>query len=101
MPVGKVGGDELNPRQILGESAVGGSEANRRLAAGEPDESDRLGVLIVRLVQFRAYLGFQYSHIGSHIVYFCNVSAGEREFPAFFVKEGGNEEMGPVSRFIY
>ncbi len=35
------------------------------------------------LVQFRAYLGFQNSHIGSHIVYFYNVSAGERKFPAF------------------
>jgi len=33
-----------------------------------------------RLVQFGAHRDLQGSHIGGHIVYFYNVSAGEREF---------------------
>ena len=46
--VGEVGGATLDLQQVLEESANGGSEAIRRLAAGEPDECDRLGVLVVR-----------------------------------------------------
>ncbi len=48
MAVGEVGGDELKSRQILKKSAIGAGEANNRPPAGEPDESGRLGILVVR-----------------------------------------------------
>ena len=48
MPVGEVGGGDLELRQILQESAIGGRGTNRRLAASEPDESGRFGILVVR-----------------------------------------------------
>jgi hypothetical protein len=51
---------------------------------------------IKNLVQFRAHRGLQGSHIGGHIVYFYNVSTGERECAVADVWEDGDEEMGPV-----
>src|ERR1700674_4506947 len=52
------------------------------------------------LVQFGAHRGLQGSHIGGHIVYFYNVSAGERELAVASVWEGGDEEMGPVTGLV-
>src|SRR5437899_1549015 len=60
-----------------------------------------LALLNQSLVQFGAHRGLQGSHIGGHIVYFYNVSAGEREFAGANVWEDSDEEMGPVSGLAY
>src|SRR6266700_1171491 len=53
------------------------------------------------LVQFGAHRGLQGSHIGGHIVYFYNVSTGERGSAVANVWEDSDEEMGPVSGLVY
>jgi len=54
-----------------------------------------------RLIQFGAHRGLPGSHIGGHIIYFYNISAGEITGAAGNVWEGSDEEMGPVTGLVY
>src|SRR5258706_561822 len=60
-----------------------------------------LALLNQSLVQFGAHRGLQGSHIGGHIVYFYNVSAGEREVAWANVWGGSDGGMGPGSGLAY
>jgi hypothetical protein len=56
--------------------------------------------LIPGLVQFEAHRNLQGNHIGGHIVYFYNVSAGDREGDIANVWEDDDVEMAPVTGLV-